>query len=403
MIDENIKLSIIVPVYNVELYLKQSIESILNQSYTNLEIILVDDGSTDSSGIICDEYAKIDKRIIVVHKKNGGAVSARKQGIDIATGEYVIQVDADDWIDVDRFQTLVRDGLFDKPDIVCNGGYYLEYLNHRRFKDIPDELIGLFETKEIWNNQEKFLVQTGYYERRNLQLMLWCCCYKREIYQINQLMLDDDIARGQDLIVSLACILAAKNIRCISNPTYHYRQNREGAISSRRTNYPKGSARLYYKNMIKYLDYYAIDNELWRNGFARCIYKVLMLTNYKNLYDYYSDFLFPFSQITNYKKIIVYGAGNFGVEVVNAIIADNRFEIVAWVDKNKKSNLRGMREIDDINKINKMQYDYVIVAVMNLDTAQEIKQDLKEIVDNSKIILMTSDAMDINSLENIYQ
>ena len=84
-----IKISVIVPVYNIEPYIRECLDSIVNQTYSNLEIILVDDGSTDSSGLICDEYAQKNKRITVFHKPNGGLVSARKTGVLLATGEYV--------------------------------------------------------------------------------------------------------------------------------------------------------------------------------------------------------------------------------------------------------------------------------------------------------------------------
>ena len=93
------KLSVIVSIYNIENYVAKAIESICNQTYQNLEIILVDDGATDCSGKICDEYAKKDDRIRVIHKKNGGLVSAWMAGVEIAKGEYLAFVDSDDWID----------------------------------------------------------------------------------------------------------------------------------------------------------------------------------------------------------------------------------------------------------------------------------------------------------------
>ena len=91
-------ISIIIPIYNISEYLAHCIESVQAQTYTKLEIILVDDGSTDSSGTICDRYAARDERIVVIHKKNGGLVSARKAGAMRSTGEYVLNVDGDDWI-----------------------------------------------------------------------------------------------------------------------------------------------------------------------------------------------------------------------------------------------------------------------------------------------------------------
>ena len=101
-------ISVIVPVYNVEYYLKQCLDSIVNQTYRNLEIILVDDGSTDRSGDICDEYAQIDARIKVIHKENGGLSSARNAGLDVCTsgGELIAFVDSDDWLELDMFEVL---------------------------------------------------------------------------------------------------------------------------------------------------------------------------------------------------------------------------------------------------------------------------------------------------------
>lgn len=101
------KISIIVPVYNIEKYIVRCIESILNQTYSNLEIILVDDGSTDSSGGICDEYAKKDDRIVVIHKVNGGLSDARNAGLKVVTGDYIGYVDGDDWIDSTMYEDML--------------------------------------------------------------------------------------------------------------------------------------------------------------------------------------------------------------------------------------------------------------------------------------------------------
>lgn len=101
-------ISIIVPVYNVEKYLKRCIDSILKQTFTDFELILVDDGSTDASGILCDKCAEQDRRIRVLHKKNGGASSARNCGLDIAAGEYIAFVDSDDWVEPCMYECLYR-------------------------------------------------------------------------------------------------------------------------------------------------------------------------------------------------------------------------------------------------------------------------------------------------------
>lgn len=114
--EEKKLISIIVPIYNIELYLKECIESLLRQTYRNLEILLVDDGSTDNSSNICDEYAQKDSRIKVIHKKNGGVSSSRKAGIDAATGDYIMMVDGDDWIDEKTIEECVDSA---SEDIDC--------------------------------------------------------------------------------------------------------------------------------------------------------------------------------------------------------------------------------------------------------------------------------------------
>lgn len=106
-----VRLSVIVPVYNVEKFLPKCIESILNQTYKELEIFLIDDGSVDKCPEICDRYAQMDKRIRVIHKKNEGLVRARKAGLDVANGEYITFVDGDDWIEEKMYQNLI--GLLD--------------------------------------------------------------------------------------------------------------------------------------------------------------------------------------------------------------------------------------------------------------------------------------------------
>lgn len=134
---DGVLLSVLVPVYNVEKYLEKSLGALLNQSYRNLEIILVDDGSTDSSGKICDEYAARDSRIQVVHKANGGLVSAREAGIQCATGKYIAFYDSDDYIEPDMYEEGIRFCEQNNLD-VCALGYVKEY----SFDTINDFQVG---------------------------------------------------------------------------------------------------------------------------------------------------------------------------------------------------------------------------------------------------------------------
>ncbi len=119
--EQKILVSVIVPVYNVEAYLCRCVDSIVNQTYKNLEIILVDDGAKDASGAICDDYAARDLRIRVIHKENGGLSSARNAGIDAARGEYLEFVDSDDWIEPDAVESLLGEALTHQTELVVGG------------------------------------------------------------------------------------------------------------------------------------------------------------------------------------------------------------------------------------------------------------------------------------------
>lgn len=151
-------ISVIVPVYNVETYLQQCLNSIVGQTYSRLEIILVDDGSTDSSGLICDEYARRDSRIKVIHKQNAGQSSARNAGLDIALGDFISFVDSDDWIDLNLYQIFTRE-LGDAPrcDIYsfCMTEQYLDHsvamLHGKDCTLVNDEVRSAFVDQElIW-------------------------------------------------------------------------------------------------------------------------------------------------------------------------------------------------------------------------------------------------------------
>lgn len=167
------KVSVIVPVYNVEEYIDRSIKSIINQSYGNIEIILIDDGSTDRSGIICDAYATCDDRIIVLHKANGGQGSARNMGLCVCTGQYIMFLDSDDYLELDCIQELVNrieSGNFDIS--VCNYYFVTEEGNViSRFTDTSDSIFNGYEVIEhMWNDEI-------------INIAPWAKLYKRYLWE----------------------------------------------------------------------------------------------------------------------------------------------------------------------------------------------------------------------------
>ena len=174
------QVSIIIPVYNVEKYLQQCLDSVLSQTYDNLEIVIVDDGSTDRSGNICDEYATFDERIAVFHTINKGLSAARNYGLDHCNGDYIAFIDSDDWMESETIELLTKAILSEDADIaVC--GHFNEWKNYRNTQGIPesndvsegdaiirDYLHGYGIGVEIWNKlyRSKLFVQIRFPEGR---------------------------------------------------------------------------------------------------------------------------------------------------------------------------------------------------------------------------------------------
>lgn len=173
--------SVIVPIYNVEQYLVRCIDSICNQSYRNLEIILVDDGSPDGCDAICDAYAKKDSRIKVMHKANGGLSDARNAGLDVATGEYILLVDSDDWIHRQMIEILLKAAVQNSCELaICNFQYAYENCEYQDNdfdeKEIlqKKQLIGRKQAQEIYFNNPN---------KRNVYTVAWNKLYHRRLFE----------------------------------------------------------------------------------------------------------------------------------------------------------------------------------------------------------------------------
>ena len=141
--------SVIVPVYKVEKYLDKCVESIVGQTYKNLEIILVDDGSPDNCPAMCDKWADRDSRIKVIHKQNGGVSSARNAGIDAVQGEFIGFVDSDDWLEPDMYDCLVKNALEYNADI-SRCGYFVDWSDHTSYVGSTEKKINLPDALHLW-------------------------------------------------------------------------------------------------------------------------------------------------------------------------------------------------------------------------------------------------------------
>ncbi len=240
-------ITVIIPVYKVKKeYLDCCIESIYKQDVNDIEIILVDDGSPDDSGVYCDEYAEKDHRIKVIHKVNGGSASARNVGIKNATGKWIMFIDADDWIESDLFQDFIALSPANDIDIVIFPGY-TEYVN----KTIADPSV--FEDKRLFSTREeidelevKSLSMAANTPNTASIISVWGKFFRTEFLHTYNLLQDEQMIYYEDAIYSLETYEKASKIIYMGKKYYHYRQ-----VSSNKTNKYRENAEMEEELLLK--------------------------------------------------------------------------------------------------------------------------------------------------------
>lgn len=214
--------SIIVPIYKVEPYLRRCLDSIVNQTYTNLEIILVDDGSPDGCPQICDEYAAKDNRIVVIHKENGGLSDARNAGLDICKGEYISFVDSDDWVDEKYIEALFYIINKENADIsICSYNSFIDgdNLTPQHFKDLQHYV--------LWDSHET-LIRLCAEDTQGL-MAAWGKIYKKEIFKSIR------FPKGklyEDVYVNYKLYSLCQKICFINIPLCHYRIRKNSIMTN---------------------------------------------------------------------------------------------------------------------------------------------------------------------------
>ena len=225
--------SVIVPVYNMEEYLDRCLNSILGQSYRDFELILVDDGSADNCPKICDSYAEQDARIKVIHKQNGGLVSARNTGIDAASGQYVLWVDADDWIEEETLQTIYSDAVLPhNPDAVIYGAQHV--FDDGTAAELPCYApSGFYERSKM----ESFILPNMiYYHEKRFCTGLFNPMACNKMYKTSILRdchcRDEHIRMGEDAAFVYEALYNSNSLVVINTVFYNYYKGNESSISS---------------------------------------------------------------------------------------------------------------------------------------------------------------------------
>lgn len=251
------KISVIIPIYNVELYLRQCLDSIVNQTYRNLEIILIDDGSSDNCGKICDEYAEKDSRVIVIHKENGGLSAARNDGLACATGKWISFIDSDDWCELNLYEQAVSQAEKIDSDIIIYSLYRGSSKiggRETRIQTFDKEFVTTDKT--VLFQLQLAALSCKYIPFSKTQPWTmgfpWDKLYKASLIFDNNLQFTEDVKAHEDVIFNLHAFQYANKVSFFNVPLYHFRIN------------PASIGHKYNPNRAE--EELRIDNEFYRIG-----------------------------------------------------------------------------------------------------------------------------------------
>lgn len=262
----NILVSVIVPVYNASRYLDKCLNSILNQTHTNIEIVLIDDGSVDNSYSICEKYACKDNRIILFHQKNSGVSSARNKGLSICKGQYLVFVDSDDWIETNYVEVLLRNAIAYDVDVSCSAMCRDNGIETKVIHNFDDKVITRLEALD--NKSPYYLTGIG-------GKMFSRNCFENTRFR-------EDIRMSEDTFLYLQIINSVNRVSWTAAPIYHYYKNENSATHSKNPN-------LYFDDFVvrrDLLEMYESYPSLYPKAFERSLkaaIKVIILSIFYNL------------------------------------------------------------------------------------------------------------------------
>ena len=243
------KVSVIVPVYNVEQYLDKCLESITSQTYSNLEIIIVDDGSEDSSYLIYEKWKEKDDRIQIIKKINEGLGFARNTGLEMATGKYVLFVDSDDFIENNMIEKLIENIIIDKSDTIYCG--IKRYFNENEIKNIPPKCGRIvYDKNEIINNVLLEMIGTLPHENEdmNLEVSVWHSLYSMDVIKKNNIKFPSErVFMSEDISFHIDYLQYANRVSFITDCLYNYRLNNNSLSMKYDENRFERSKKMYFQ------------------------------------------------------------------------------------------------------------------------------------------------------------
>ena len=370
-------ISVIVPIFNAEEYLDECICSIINQTYRDIEIILINDGSKDASLQICEKYKKLDSRISVLNKQNEGLVKARKDGVSIAKGDYVTFLDADDWIDVKTFEKCMKD----KADIISYGlieeyGYKISYKKNKIEA-------GYYNRKTIKKSIIPQMLCNGNFFEFGIIPNMGCKIIKRNLFFSEMNGVSDTVTVGEDVDFLVGIIKKADSLVLLDDCYLHYRQHSQSMMKAYLS---IDSIRQLYEDMIKRVEF---NEDEFKRQIEIYITFVLLLKRLDIMFPILTDL----HMLEN--NVAIYGAGGFGMSVYREIINDKKINNIVIVDKCWENLQNEDFKIYDPSTLLEFELDKVIIAILNSKVCKMIKTELINLgIKQSKIL--TIDFMNID-------
>ena len=386
-------ISVIVPIYRVGEYVDQCIWSIRNQTYRNLEIILVDDGSDDQCPQICDWHAGQDERIKVIHKENGGLDSARKTGMLASNGKYVGYVDGDDWIEPEMYQKLLEYVQIYGVEVVESG--VIDSSANMQNLRCPYIEEGCYQDSDFEKYIEPKLLYSGKFFEYGISPYLCSKLFLREKILKYQMMEGKVNQIQDDTMVGIPCIAETKSLYITHDCFYHYRIRRNSS-KRKSENAKEVVADLFecYPGFLSRFEGTCLCSKDDQQLKYFAMYWLLMRAPQAFDSLYKDNFLVPFGNIGKGKKIVLYGAGAVGIHLERYIRSVANDNIVCWLDRNYK-DLQEMLDVINPHEILHFEYDYVIISIMREKAVKSAKIDLINIgVPENKILWIEQKYLD---------
>lgn len=372
-INENNVISVIVPVYNIADYLPKCIESILMQTYVNIQIILVDDGSTDDSGKICEKYADSDKRITVIHKENGGLVSARKAGLAVASGKYIGFVDGDDYIDETYYEELLHCLRNSDADFVHSGIISEKNTGHTEVYTTSGDRV-IVDADDRVELIQKYILYHSANDKEYLATILCSKLFAANLIRECYKWVPDNQSFGEDVLAFCRCILKSRKFILLSMVGYHYLVRKDSISHMWTVDKFWQESNLYYGLCSIWKEYDCFKE---MKDFMQNYLVIRMVECMNHIYEKGLGtvrYLAPENRALKKRRIVIYGAGKVGRDYISQMILDPEYNIIAWIDKKFEAKINNL--CLPVTSIKELDFDIVLIAVKDEMTALQIRDQL---------------------------